>query len=87
VVAARAVFPDVDGDALLHARSVVDARGLDAAVLGHAGDGNYHVAFPMDRLNPEEMRVAEEIVARALARENLHRRARCRNRQNPPPGA
>jgi D-lactate dehydrogenase (cytochrome) len=47
------------------------AAGLLAPVLGHVGDGNFHVAFLLDENNPEEMeriRAANSrLVDRALA--------------------
>ncbi len=55
-----------------HARDAIASRGLDGAILGHVGDGNYHAAFPVDRDNGEELKVAEEVNAEivdyALAR-------------------
>src|SRR5918997_478501 len=38
---------DVPG-ALRHARDTIASRGLDGAILGHVGDGNYHAVFPVD---------------------------------------
>jgi D-lactate dehydrogenase (cytochrome) len=44
---------------------------LIAPLVGHVGDGNFHLAFVLDRANPEEMREAEalneRLVMRALA--------------------
>ncbi len=58
--------------AVEHARSAMEGRGLDGAIMGHAGDGNYHAIFPIDPRDEEESRIAEEvgaeIVADALAR-------------------
>jgi D-lactate dehydrogenase (cytochrome) len=55
-----------------HARRAMERRGLDGAIVGHAGDGNYHAIFPVDPRDEEESRIAEEvgaeIVADALAR-------------------
>ncbi len=59
-------------DALRHARDAIASRGLDGAILGHVGDGNYHAVFPVDRDDEKELKVAEEvnseIVDYALAR-------------------
>ena len=56
-------------EALRHARDTIASRGLDGAILGHVGDGNYHAVFPV---GPEDLEKAEEvnaeIVAYALAR-------------------
>ena len=58
--------------ALGHARDAIASRGLDGAILGHVGDGNYHAVFPVDGGDEEDLRMAEEvnseIVGYALAR-------------------
>ncbi|QIN79864.1 FAD-binding protein [Rubrobacter marinus] len=58
--------------ALGHARDAIASRGLDGAILGHVGDGNYHAVFPVDRDDEEDLRRAEEVNAEivdyALAR-------------------
>ena len=59
-------------DALREARETIESRGLDGAILGHVGDGNYHAVFPVDPEDEEDLerarRVNSEIVAYALAR-------------------
>jgi D-lactate dehydrogenase (cytochrome) len=59
-------------DALREARGIIESRGLDGAILGHVGDGNYHAVFPVDPDDEEDLERAEkvnsEIVAYALAR-------------------
>ena len=59
-------------DALREARGTIRANGLDGAILGHVGDGNYHAVFPVDPDDEEDLaraeRVNSEIVAYALAR-------------------
>ncbi|HSL00579.1 MAG TPA: FAD-linked oxidase C-terminal domain-containing protein [Rubrobacteraceae bacterium] len=59
-------------DALRHAREAIAARGLDGAILGHVGDGNYHAVFPVDPEDEGDLELAErvnaEIVDYALAR-------------------
>jgi D-lactate dehydrogenase (cytochrome) len=54
------------------ARKLVDGVGMPAAILGHVGDGNYHVAFLIDVEREDEVGIAKEINARivedALAR-------------------
>jgi len=54
------------------AREEVDRRGLVAGILGHAGDGNVHVALHVDPDDPAEVAAADELVevliADALAR-------------------
>jgi D-lactate dehydrogenase (cytochrome) len=58
--------------ALRHARDAIASRGLEGAILGHVGDGNYHAVFPVDPQDAAECERAEavntEIVAYALAR-------------------
>jgi D-lactate dehydrogenase (cytochrome) len=48
-------------DAIVHARQTIDAYGIYGAILGHVGDGNYHVSFMVDANNAEEVRTAEEV--------------------------
>ena len=54
------------------ARRLVEELGLDAVIIAHAGDGNYHVAFMLDPADPDDLAAAErlnrEIVEYALAR-------------------
>ncbi|MBA2441706.1 MAG: FAD-binding protein [Rubrobacter sp.] len=58
--------------ALREARRTIDEHGLEAAILGHVGDGNYHAVFPVDTSDEEDVHRAEEVNARivgyALAR-------------------
>jgi D-lactate dehydrogenase (cytochrome) len=58
--------------ALRHARDAIASRGLERAILGHVGDGNYHAVFPVDPQDAADLRragsVNAEIVAYALAR-------------------
>ncbi len=58
--------------ALRHARDTIASRGLDGAILGHVGDGNYHAVFPVDSDDADDLQRAEavnaEIVDYALAR-------------------
>ncbi len=58
--------------ALGHARETIESYGLDGAILGHVGDGNYHAVFPVDPEDDEDLARAEEvnaeIVGYALAR-------------------
>jgi D-lactate dehydrogenase (cytochrome) len=58
--------------ALLHARDTIASRGIDGAILGHVGDGNYHAVFPVDTDDEADRERAEavnaEIVDYALER-------------------
>jgi D-lactate dehydrogenase (cytochrome) len=53
-------------------RELVDELGLLAHILGHVGDGNYHIGVALDPDNPDEVERAkslnERVVADALAR-------------------
>jgi len=58
--------------AVRHARGLVEERGIDASIIGHVGDGNYHVGFSVDPADGDAIAAAErvnhEIVEYALAR-------------------
>src|ERR687894_2339662 len=47
--------------ALRHARDTIASRGLDGAILGHVGDGNYHAVFPVDNRDRADRERAEEV--------------------------
>jgi len=51
---------------------LLDQRGLEASVIAHAGDGNYHLTFAIDRKNPVEVgqvrSIYAELIDHALAR-------------------
>lgn len=42
-------------------RMKIDASGLDGAVLGHIGDGNFHTLLMIDMNNPVDIKTAEEV--------------------------
>ena len=46
----------------------IDANGLIAPIVGHAGDGNFHVLILFDRDNPAELHATEAFVERLNAR-------------------
>jgi D-lactate dehydrogenase (cytochrome) len=58
--------------AVEYARARVDARSRDAAIVGHVGDGNFHVALMIDPADPADLEDAkalnDELVDWALAR-------------------
>lgn len=60
-------------DAVIYARTELDAIGLIGGVLGHVGDGNFHALLMIDMNNPEEVAKADEfnekIVRYALERD------------------
>jgi D-lactate dehydrogenase (cytochrome) len=59
-------------EAIRLGRRLVEEAGLVGGIMGHVGDGNYHVGFMIDPDDPGElaraMRLNETIVADALAR-------------------
>lgn len=55
-------FSELAG-AVVDARQAIDRSGLDGAILGHVGDGNYHVILMIDLTNPDEMARAEALNA------------------------
>ena len=59
-------------DAIRVAREALERLGIDAAVNGHIGDGNYHVALMVDPDDPDELARAKELdailIGDALAR-------------------
>ncbi|HWF01393.1 MAG TPA: FAD-linked oxidase C-terminal domain-containing protein [Caulobacteraceae bacterium] len=46
----------------------LDAAGVLAPILGHVGDGNFHVVFVVDPARPEEMAEAERLNDRLIDR-------------------
>ena len=46
----------------------LDAASVPATILGHVGDGNFHVIFSIDPDAPEEMAEVEAINARLVER-------------------
>ena len=57
-------------ECILETRKDIDGSGLITPIVGHAGDGNFHLVFLVDPENEEEMkaatRVNERMVIRAL---------------------
>jgi D-lactate dehydrogenase (cytochrome) len=58
--------------AIAFAREQLDQRGMEASVIAHAGDGNYHLTFSIDRADCAELErfhgLYGELVGHALAR-------------------
>jgi D-lactate dehydrogenase (cytochrome) len=50
-------------DAVRHARAAIEARGLEASIVAHAGDGNYLVLFMLDPADQGERERADELNA------------------------
>lgn len=59
-------------NAVENSRRILDEYGVDGGILGHIGDGNYHVVLMIDTNDPEDLQRAAAINARiveyALAR-------------------
>ncbi|RHW38732.1 FAD-binding protein [Lysinibacillus yapensis] len=47
--------------AVMHARKVVDLHGIKASIIGHVGDGNFHVGFAIDQNDEEELALMHTI--------------------------
>lgn len=58
--------------AILDSRGKIEQSKVEGAIIGHVGDGNYHVLFMVDLTNQEEVveakRLNEEIVEYALSK-------------------
>jgi D-lactate dehydrogenase (cytochrome) len=55
-------------DAVLAVRADIDSHGLTAPIVGHVGDGNFHVLFAIDPNDPKERQRAEAVYARMIER-------------------
>ena len=49
-------------------REDLDAAGVTATIVGHVGDGNFHVVFVIDPAKPEELAETERLNARLVER-------------------
>ncbi|MBW4330481.1 FAD-binding protein [Stakelama sp. CBK3Z-3] len=60
-------------ECLVQTKADLEKSSIPATILGHVGDGNFHVVFSIDPNAPEEMAevkaINERLVARALAME------------------
>ena len=77
--------------AVTQALAEAEAAGMPHFIVGHVGDGNFHVAYLIDPALPEERETAERLnraagAARDRGRRHLHRRARHRPAQAGLPG-
>ena len=55
-------------ECVLAARADADANGLVAPIVGHVGDGNFHMTFLLDPNDPAEFARAEAVNARMVER-------------------
>ncbi len=55
-------------DCILETRADVDREGMTAPIVGHVGDGNFHLVLLFDPADPAERDKAEQIARRVSAR-------------------
>lgn len=55
-------------ECILETRRDVQASGLIAPLMGHVGDGNFHLVFVIDPDNPDELAAAGEVNSRLVRR-------------------
>lgn len=55
-------------DCVAETRADIEATGLIAPIVGHVGDGNFHVSLLIDINNPHEIEKAESFMARLSER-------------------
>jgi D-lactate dehydrogenase (cytochrome) len=53
-------------EAVVSARDDIDANGLIAPIVGHVGDGNFHVLFLLDPAKPDERSKATQVYGRMI---------------------
>ncbi len=55
-------------DCVAETQADIEETGLIAPIVGHVGDGNFHVQMMVDTANPHEMELAEHFLARLAKR-------------------
>ncbi|WP_025898270.1 FAD-binding oxidoreductase [Sneathiella glossodoripedis] len=55
-------------DCIMQTKADLDKSDLVAPIVGHVGDGNFHLSFVLDMDNPDELKEAEELNAKLIAR-------------------
>jgi len=55
-------------ECLTETRKDADASGLVAPIVGHVGDGNFHMLILIDPANPDDVARAKALHARMVAR-------------------
>ncbi|MGH3089730.1 MAG: FAD-binding oxidoreductase [Rubrobacteraceae bacterium] len=63
-------------EALRTARETIASRGIEGAILGHVGDGNYHAVFMLDPEDKNDLERAKEVNAE-IVRDALERGGTC----------
>ena len=56
------------GECLIKTKEDIAASGLTAPIVGHVGDGNFHVTFVLDPERPAEFAIAKEVNSRMVER-------------------
>ena len=54
-------------NAIKETRKLIELHGVEAAIFGHVGDGNYHAVLSIDENNPEHVKKIEEINQRIVS--------------------
>jgi D-lactate dehydrogenase (cytochrome) len=54
-------------NAIKETRKLIELHGVEAAIFGHVGDGNYHAVLSIDVNNPEHVKKIEEINRQIVA--------------------
>lgn len=55
-------------DCIMQTKADLDKSTLIAPIVGHVGDGNFHLSFVLDMDNPDELAEAEALNAKLIAR-------------------
>jgi D-lactate dehydrogenase (cytochrome) len=55
-------------DCITETERDIDAHGLVGPIVGHVGDGNFHVSMVIDASDPAQIASAEDFIARLNAR-------------------
>ena len=76
-------------EAINNSREKIESMNIDAGIVGHVGDGNYHILLMVDMNNPQEIAQAKElnehVVDFALTLGGTcgeKRKSNCNNRQD-----
>ncbi|XP_062593029.1 probable D-lactate dehydrogenase, mitochondrial isoform X2 [Saccostrea cucullata] len=57
---------------VVESKKYIDEAGIIGPMVGHVGDGNFHVFFPVDQNNPDEVKIVHDVsVKMALLAQEL----------------
>lgn len=48
-------------EVIVRSKEAIQKAGVVGPIVGHVGDGNFHVFFPVDRSNPEEVKKVSDV--------------------------